>query len=69
MRMMLDFENEVQRREGRLVWTWEKQVEEVYLRIELRMEDVLCRSISRSLKVVYVEPLGSMQHLMGSVGM
>ena len=43
--MSLNFEVEDQRKKGRPMWTWKKQVEEESMKVGLRMEDVLCQSI------------------------
>ena len=40
----LDFEVEGQRKKGRLKRTWKSQVEEESVKVDLRMEDALCRS-------------------------
>ena len=41
----LDFEVEVQRKKGRLKRTWKKQVEEESVKVALRRQDALCRSM------------------------
>ena len=45
LRRALDFQAEGQRRKGKLKWTWVKQVEEESLKVDLRREDALCRSM------------------------
>ena len=40
-RRALDFELEGQRKKGRLLWTWKRQVEEENVKIGLRREDAL----------------------------
>ena len=44
LRRALDFEVEGQRKKGKLIWTWKKQVEEESVMIGFRREDVFSRS-------------------------
>ena len=44
LRRALDFEDEGQRKKGRLKRTWKRQVDEESVKICLRMEDALCQS-------------------------
>ena len=45
LKRALDFEVEGQRKKGRPNMAWEKQVEDESVKIGLRREDALCRSI------------------------
>ena len=44
LRRALDFEVESQRKKWRLKSIWKKQVESESVKVDLRMEDALCRS-------------------------
>ena len=45
LRRALDFEVEGQRKNGRLKRTWKRQVDEESMKVGLRREDALCRSM------------------------
>ena len=45
LRRALDFEVEGQRKKGRQKRTWKTQVEEESMKVGLRREDALCRSM------------------------